>query len=150
MANPSPTATGGINRSALNRATARAPLPATPVMPARTPQPLPAPAEISDFAYFLKALGWMSAGLLGAIVLYTLGFLMHDNMAAAKALTEAKRQRSTLVCQAGHMQHGDGSLQDLLFAKSYFVCDDWKTLQTILDEEAKAANPPQMRATQVN
>lgn len=148
MANPS-TATGGINRSALAKATARAPQPASPVLLTRAVR-APAKPEDSDFVYFLKALGWMTLGAFGLIALYALGFLMHDSMATGNALAEAKKERGTLVCQAGHMSHGDGSLHDLVFAKAYFVCDDWKTLETIKEEEAKAANPPQMKATQVN
>ncbi|MDY0743157.1 hypothetical protein SNE35_01500 [Paucibacter sp. R3-3] len=147
---PSPsTSTGGINRSALRNASATAARP-----PEAAPRPPAAPAAAqresppeSDFIYFLKAVGWMSGGLVGAIVLYALVWLMHDSMATGAALAEAKQQRGTLVCQSGHMSHGDGSLHDLVFAESFFVCDDWKTLQTIQEEEQKAGSP-QMKATQ--
>jgi hypothetical protein len=135
---PSP----GINRSALRssgsgpRAEVR--LPSSAVPPRRI-----AP-EDSDFVYFLKAVGWMTGGLLGMIALYALAFLMHDSMAAGSALAEAKKERSTLVCQSGRMSHGDGSLHDLVFADSYFVCTDWKTLQAIEMDEKPA---PSMRTT---
>ena len=146
MANPSPsTATGGINRSALrNAATA-----ARPVDPPRMPAaPIPrreAPPD-SDFVYFIKAVGWMTGGLVGVVALYAMAWLMHDSMATGAALSDAKQQRGTLVCQGGHMTHGDGSLHDLVFAESFFVCDDWKTLEAIKEDEQKAGSP-QMKAT---
>ena len=131
MAN-TPTSTG-INRSALRSSTsgprAEVRLPITIAVPRRA-----APVE-SDFVYFLRAVGWMTGGLLGMIGIYALAFLMHDSMAAGNALAEAKKERSTLVCQAGHMSHGDGSLHDIVFGDAYFVCTDWKTLQAIEMEE---------------
>jgi len=144
------TSTGGLNRSALRNtgATAARPPEAAPRPPAVPAARRESPPE-SDFVYFLKAVGWMSGGLLGAIVLYALVWLMHDSMATGAALAEAKQQRSTLVCQSGHMSHGDGSLHDMVFAESFFVCDDWKTLQAIQESEQKAGSP-QMKATQTH
>ena len=125
MANSSPssrsTSTGGLNRSALRNTGATAARPPEPVVSrppsARVATRRESPPE-SDFVYFLKAVGWMSGGLVGAIVLYTLVWLMHDSMASGAALAEAKQQRGTLVCQSGHMSHGDGSLHDRVFAES--------------------------------
>ena len=119
---------------------ASAPPPSTPSLALNRQRPASQADSSSDLAYFLKAVGWMFAGLLGMVALYALGFLMNDSMAAGKALTEAKLQRSTLVCQAGRMSHGDGSLHDLVFADAYFVCTDWKTLETIQSEEKELQN----------
>lgn len=147
---PSSTSTGGINRSALRQAAATAPRPVEAASrPTIAPSARREPPPESDFVYFLKAVGWMSGGLLGAIVLYALVWLMHDSMATGAALAEAKQQRGTLVCQSGHMSHGDGSLHDMVFAESYFVCDDWKTLQAIQEEETRAGSPA-MKATQTH
>ncbi|WP_077033645.1 hypothetical protein [Pelomonas sp. KK5] len=133
--------TGGINRSALRNAAGSAPRIEEPPRLPSGPALRRAPPPESDLVYFFKAVGWMSGGLLGAVALYAMGFLMHDSMAAGAAIAEAKQQRSTLVCQGGHMSHGDGSLHDLVFADAYFVCDDWKTLEVIKEEEAKAGTP---------
>ena len=139
MANTSPRSSSvSVNRASLRSANGAST--AARLVTSRLPQKPPE----SDFVYFLKAVFWMSGGLLSLIAVYAMGWLMHDSMATGNALAEARKERSTLVCQAGHMSHGDGSLHDKVFGESYFVCTDWKTLQAIEMEEKP---PKDMGAT---
>lgn len=99
-------------------------------MPAAAPAA--PPSLVGEFARALLQVSGVAAGLL--LLLWGVS-LMRDNLAAASHLADAKAQRSTLICQAGHMARGDGSLHDRVFEKAYFVCTDWRTLQAV-DEAA--------------
>ncbi|MDN3921200.1 hypothetical protein [Roseateles violae] len=118
---------GGINRAGLRHAGAPAPVRPEPPRPA-PPAPPPPPGLAAELARTTLQVIAVSAGLLlaGALVL-----LVRDSMAVGAHLAEAKNERTTLVCQNGRMTHGDGSLYDRLFARSYFVCTEWRTLQAI-------------------
>ena len=117
-----------LNRSGLRQASSAAP---ALQLPGAARPAAPVETFADDLRYFLKAVTWMSLGLAGVVGLFATGLMMHDSMAAGAALAEAKKEHTTLVCQAGHMAHGDGSLHDLVFESAYFVCTDWKTLQAI-------------------
>lgn len=73
----------------------------------------------------------MLALLAGLLALLSMVYVTRDSMAVGSHLAKAKAERSTLVCQNGRMTHGDDSLHDMIFADSYFVCTDWRTLQAI-------------------
>lgn len=88
-----------------------------------------------DFVYFFKVVGWMLGGLFGVIVFYVLVWLMYDSMVISVVLVEVKQQCGMFVCQFGYMSYGDGLLYDMVFVEFYFVCDDWKMLQVIQEEE---------------
>ncbi|MET0518569.1 MAG: hypothetical protein ABW005_07020, partial [Burkholderiaceae bacterium] len=65
-----------------------------------------------------------------------MGYVVSDSTAVGRNLAESKAQRGSLICQDGHMVHGDGSIRDRIVEDSYFVCTDWRTLQSLEQEEA--------------
>jgi len=135
MPNPkAPQSNGTFNRANLRRAAAPAIAMPEPVRPAPPPAPHPQVSS-SGLQELLKTLLQFIGVLAGVLGLLTTAFLMRDSMAVGSYLAQAKAARSTLVCQDGRMTHGDGSLHDMIFADSYFVCTDWRTLQAIELEE---------------
>ncbi len=134
MSKPRSASPGGINRAALNRASTPVAAEATAaVVPRTTPLPhgqraQPAPGPMQELWQSLLLFCGVLGGLIALLVAV---YLVRDSMAVGAHLAEAKNERTTLICQNGRMSHGDGSLHDLVFAKSYFVCTDWRTLQAI-------------------
>jgi hypothetical protein len=130
----------GLNRANMrNGAAPRSPAPASTKF-VSTPSVVVAPppaAPASPFGEFLQIVGGVALMLLALALLLSLLNLIRDSIAVGKHLAEAKTQRSTLVCQDGRMVRGDGSLRDLVMADAYFVCTDWRTLQSIEIEESK-------------
>jgi hypothetical protein len=139
MSNANNRSRPGINRASMRNSTAQrspaAPAPKFVSTPSAVVVPVAPPA--SPFGEFLQIVGGVALALLGLAVLLTVLSLMRDSMAVGKHLAEAKSQRSTLVCQDGRMVRGDGSLRDLVLADAYFVCTDWRTLQSLEIEESK-------------
>lgn len=136
--NASNRSSPGISRGNLRNApVARTPQPPRPAAPAVVVPP-PAPiAPPSPWREGLQiALG--VAGVLGGLILLLMVIsLMSDSMAVGKHLAAAKQQRSTLICQGGRMAYGDGSLRDRLTENAYFVCTDWRTLQSVEQSEQR-------------
>lgn len=100
------------------------------------PQPIASTAEPSLLRQFAEAFVQMSAVMAGLIALIGGVWLMSDNVAAQTHLAKVRAERTSLVCQDGRMQRGNGSLRDRLFEDAHFVCTDWKTLDAV-----DAANP---------
>lgn len=115
-----------MNRSNLRSTTSRAAPPPRPL-----PAPPPPPPKASALSDGLQIVGAVGALLVGLVLLLLVIYKTSDSMAVGKHLAEAKAQRSTLICQDGRMVHGDGSLRDRLVADAYFVCTDWRTLQSV-------------------
>lgn len=116
----------GMNRANLRSApTQVAPLPA----PAA---PVAAPSALGEG---LQILGGIGAMLVGLLLLLLVIYQTSDSMAVGKHLAEAKAQRSALICQDGRMVHGDGSLRDRLVEDAFFVCTDWRTLQSVEQDQ---------------
>lgn len=136
-----PRSGGGINRAALKsgaprrperaREPARAPAAPERVAPVVVVQPSSALGE------FLKVFGGVSLGALVIVGLLTALYLIRDSISVGKHLAEAKAARGALVCQDGRMVRGDGSLRDLIMESGHFVCTDWRTLQSVEQEEAE-------------
>ena len=126
---PSPrqqSSNGVINRAGQRQAPA--PRPAASAAPfSRAPVRPPPTAGAELLKTLLQILG-VTAGLVALLVLV---YLTRDSIAVGNHLAEARNERTTLVCQAGRMSHGDESLYDKVFEKGYFVCTDWRTLQAI-------------------
>lgn len=124
------------NRSStgMNRANLRS----APAQTAPPPRALPAPAvpyaAPSALGEGLQIVGGIGAMLVGLALLLLVIYKTSDSMAVGKHLAEAKAQRSTLICQDGRMVHGDGSLRDRLVEDAFFVCTDWRTLQSVEQE----------------
>lgn len=126
----------GISRAALKSGSPRpsarreepAPRAALPVVVVQPP---------SALGEFLQIVGGVAIVVGGLAVLLTALHLIRDSMSVGKHLAEARNQRSTLVCKDGRMVRGDGSLRDILLEDAYFVCTDWRTLQSVEIEESK-------------
>jgi len=129
----------GLNRSSLKPPPPRrrqASMPEPDAMPARAValRLAPPPSPMRDA---LQVIGGVAVMLLIIVALLGTLHLIRDSMAVGKYLAEAKSQRSSLICQDGRMVRGDGSLRDILTADAYFVCTNWRTLQSIELEESK-------------
>lgn len=127
MPNAPKLSRGGLNRGQLRSA---APTPRTPVMVAAEPAPPPAePVAASLLNEVLIA----TLQVLGTLCLLSLAlaaaFALRDSLAVGSHLSQAKAQRTDLICQDGRMVHGDGSLLDWMFEEAHFLCTDWRTLQ---------------------
>jgi len=131
-----PTATqrpsSGINRSQLRSA----PMPA-PAASVRLASPATLATGPSALREGLQIVGGVLAVLAGLALLMTVIFLISDSTAVGKHLAASKAQRGTLICQGGRMVHGDGTLRDRLMEDAYFVCTDWRTLQSVEQSEQR-------------
>ena len=135
----SPSRSSGISRSALKSAAAARPPAPRPEdeAPLRAPlRPAPPQARPSAMGEFLQIVGGVALALGGIAALLTVLHLIRDSISVGQHLAEAKAQRGTLVCQDGRMMRGDGSLRDIVLEKAYFICTDWRTLQSIEIEES--------------
>jgi hypothetical protein len=135
MPNPGQRITrGGPNRAGLapaGRARAKALVSRSAAPSGGEAAPRPAVPPESTLPPLLTAALHGAALAAGLALLLLLAYLTRDSIAIGKHLAAARNERTTLVCQNGRMTHGDGSLYDRVFEKSYFVCTDWRTLQAI-------------------
>lgn len=143
-----PRSGGGINRAALKSGAQRRPEPGresarpsardparAPAAPARA-APVVVVRPSSAMGEFLQVFGGVSLGAVVIVGLLMSLHLIRDSVSVGKHLAEAKSQRGTLVCQDGRIVRGDGSLRDIILESGYFVCTDWRTLQSVEQEEA--------------
>ena len=132
---PSSPGTSGINRTQLRNSGARAqPAP----MPAATVQAAAAiPTAPSLWRESVEVVVSVCAVLTGLIVLIAVGYVASDSAAVGRNLAESRAQRGSLICQDGRMVHGNGSLRDRIVEDAYFVCTEWRTLQSLEQEEAQ-------------
>lgn len=100
------------------------------------PQRIASIAEPPLLQQFAQAVVQVAAVMAGLVALIAGVWLMSDNVAAQTHLAGLRAERTSLVCQDGRMQRGNGSLRDRLFEDAHFVCTDWKTLDAV-----DAANP---------
>jgi hypothetical protein len=133
-----PRSGGGINRAALKSGPPRRAEPAREAT--RAPVARVAPVVVvrpsSAMGEFLQVFGGVSLGAVVIVGLLMSLHLIRDSVSVGKHLAEAKSQRGTLVCQDGRIVRGDGSLRDIILESGYFVCTDWRTLQSVEQEEA--------------
>lgn len=134
---PSSPGTSGISRANLRSSNS-----ARPGAPAAAPAPRPQPVAVIPTAPSLwresmEVVVSVCAVLAGLIVMISVGYVASDSAAVGRNLAESKNQRGSLICQDGHMVHGNGSLRDRIIEDSHFVCTDWRTLQSIEQEEAQ-------------
>lgn len=141
MANSQSRSGGGLNRAALKPGSSRPQAPReAPAAPVRAAATLPgrvAPPAPSMLGETLQIIGGVAITLAGIALLLGVLHLIRDSVAVGKHLADAKGQRSSLICQDGRMARGDGSLRDIILEDAYFVCTDWRTLQSIELEESK-------------
>nr|WP_316642572.1 hypothetical protein [uncultured Roseateles sp.] len=127
MPNASKPSRGGLSRGSLRSSPPQAARAALP------PEPAPKPVALPASASALSEMFTTTLQVLGTLCILSLAlaaaFAMRDSMAVGSHLSQAKAQRTDLICQDGRMVRGDGGLLDWMFEDAYFLCTDWRTLQ---------------------
>ncbi len=129
MPNASKLSRGGLSRGSL-RTSPSPPAAHTVTAPLTRPKPVePPPAVASPLREALTVTLQVMGTAGGLSLALAVAFLIRDGIAVGSHLSQAKAQRTDLICQDGRMVRGDGSLLDWMFEDAHFICTDWRTLQ---------------------